>query len=101
MPEYKVLVDDNFHYQVEEERYELGTYATAEEAVGACRKLVDEWLMHTYKPGMTAARLYELYVCFGDDPFIVGPPDTRAATRFSAWDYAQERAAAICNFRQS
>ena len=101
MPEYKVLVDDNFHYQVEEERYELGTYATVEEATGACRRLVDEWLMHTYKPGMTAAHLYDLYVSFGEDPFIVGPPDAKVTTRFSAWDYARGRAAAICNLRRS
>jgi hypothetical protein len=100
-PRYKVLVDDNFNYQDEEERYELGTYATFEEASGACRKLVDDWLMSTYKPGMTAAHLYRLYVGFGEDPFIIGPPDTGTTVAFSAWDYARERTTAICGRRWS
>ena len=33
---YKVMVDDNFHYMEEDERYQLGTFATAEEALAAC-----------------------------------------------------------------
>jgi hypothetical protein len=74
MAEYKVLVDDNFHYMDESERYELGRYSYLEEASRVCRKLVDDWLAYTYKPGMRADHLYELYVFFGEDPFIVGPP---------------------------
>ena len=29
---YRVLVDDNFHYQDENERWEAGAFVTAEEA---------------------------------------------------------------------
>ncbi len=71
MTRYKVLVDDNFHFMDEEERYEHGIFSTAEEAISACRRIVDEELEHLKKPGTTAQKLYELYTAFGEDPFIV------------------------------
>jgi hypothetical protein len=46
------MVDDNFHYMEEDERRELGTFATLEEALAACRTLVDRWLADNHKPGM-------------------------------------------------
>lgn len=93
--QYKVMVDDNFHYMEEDERRELGTFATLEEALAACRTLVDRWLADNHKPGMTGAELYSLYASFGEDPFILsgeGGPECS----FSAWDYAKERAEALC-----
>ena len=41
MSQYKVMVDDNFHYMDEDERWEYGTFPTVEEALAACRKVVD------------------------------------------------------------
>ena len=41
---YTVMVDDNFHYMDEEHRYEIGTFASYEAAVEACKKIVDEEL---------------------------------------------------------
>ena len=96
---YKVMVDDNFHYMDEDERRELGTFATAEEALAACRKLVDDCLASEFKPGMSADELYDRYKLFGDDPFIVTMPGAETAA-FSAWLYAHERAQAICNSAQ-
>jgi hypothetical protein len=94
MPPYTVMVDDNFHYMQKDERQEHGTFATVEEALQACRTLVDDWLAHNHQPGMTADKLIELYAFFGDDPFIVGgPPGT---ILFSGRDYARDRVAAIC-----
>jgi hypothetical protein len=95
MPSYTVMVDDNFHYMVEEERWKLGTFATLDEALVACRKLVDEWLAENYKPGMIGAELYRLYVSFGDDPFVLGG-EGGAECSFSAWNYAKEPAEALC-----
>ena len=95
MPRYTVMVDDNFHYMDKEERWELGTFATLDEALVACRTLVDEWLAYNHKPGMTGAELYSLYCSFGDDPFILGG-EVGAGPIFSAWDYAKERAEALC-----
>jgi len=48
---YKVFVDDNFHYMDKDERYFLGEFDTAEAAVAACQKVVNEWLEEHYKPG--------------------------------------------------
>jgi hypothetical protein len=53
-------------------------------------RLVDEFLEEAYKPGMKAEDLYQVYIRFGEDPFIVG-----GDIRFSAWDYAKERSAQI------
>ena len=90
---YRVLVDDNFHYMDEEERYTLGEFASYEEAEEACRRIVDEFLLDAYKPGMEAGALYSVYTMFGDDPFI----STAARARtFSAWDYARMRCEEIC-----
>jgi hypothetical protein len=99
MPRYKVLVDDNFHYMDEDERYEHGVYETAEEAIAACRGIVDQSLEEGYKPGISAEALYEGYVSFGDDPFIVVLDGADDNAKFSAWSYAKERSRVICGER--
>jgi len=86
-PRYTVFVDDNFHYQDESHRYKQGDYATPEEAVAVCKRIVDECLMDAHKAGITADELYSTYTIFGDDPFIVPPVDPT----FSARDYARQR----------
>jgi hypothetical protein len=93
---YKVMVDDNFHYMDESERYEFGSYATLEEAVAVCRRLVDESLAESHRPGMTTDELCAHYASFGDDPFIIAPPEAEKGVLFSARNYAHERAQAIC-----
>lgn len=87
---YKVLVDDNFHYMDQEHRYSFGEFDTFEAAVAACQQIVDEVLEEAYKTGMKAEELYQVYIGFGEDPFIVG-----GDIPFSAWDYAKERSAQI------
>ncbi len=94
MPSFTVMVDDNFHYMEEDERRTFGSFDTLEEAVAACRGLVDRWLAENHKPGMSAAELYSLYTSFGEDPFILGGAE--AEQKFSAWDYAKQRAEAMC-----
>jgi hypothetical protein len=91
MPSYKVMVDDNFHYMDENERWEFGVFASAESALEVCRRLVDRSLVDGYKAGATAAELFDHYKSFGDDPFIVALDDA-PRLKFSAWTYAQERA---------
>jgi hypothetical protein len=89
---YKVMVDDNFHYMEEDERYELATFSTIEEAIAARKRIVDDDLSELAKgKNYTPDDLYEHYVSFGSDPFIVAldPKDDRPC--FSAWDYAKER----------
>jgi hypothetical protein len=88
---YAVFVDDNFHYMNEDERYKDGDYATLEEAISKCRRIVDDFLEREYKPGMRFAELYDRYCSFGEDPFIRGP-----GCDFSAWDYARQRCDDLC-----
>lgn len=90
---YQVFIDDNYHYMDEGERYRHGEFATFEEALAACKAIVDEYLLGAYEAGMTAGELYSTYTGFGEDPFILGEP---VPFRFSAWDYARERCAEIC-----
>ena len=91
MTRFKVMVDDNFHYMDESERYELGEFDSLEEAITACQRRVDGDLRSMFNSEDSAEDLYKRYTSFGEDPFIVatGPTDDKVA--FSAWDYAKER----------
>ena len=94
---YKVLVDDNYHYMDESKRYELGEFHSYEEAVAALKRIVDEYLLASHKPGMTAQQLCDGYTGFGEDPFIVAvSPSSNIEPKFSAWDYAKERCEELC-----
>jgi hypothetical protein len=91
MPKYKVLINDNAHYMDESERTDHGVFANADEAVAACKLVVDDDLNEMCTPGMTAKELYRLYVAFGPDPFVVPLNPKDPAVTFSAWTYAKER----------
>jgi hypothetical protein len=92
---YKVMVDDNFHYMDDNERYEFGTFLNVEDAIAACKNIVESNLAGFIKPGMTAAELYDLYGYFGDDPFILTIVPNTGEVHFSAWHYAKERSDAL------
>jgi hypothetical protein len=94
MSNYRVMVDDNFHYMDKDERADAGAFMTAEEAVAACRGIVDDSLAHLLAPGMTAIELLAQYHLFGDDPFVVAA-EGGAPVTFSARDYAEKRVAEI------
>lgn len=87
------MVDDNFHYMDKLERYQLAEFDNCEAAITACKKVVDDYLLPNYRPGMAAEQLYASYTSFGEDPFIV---TTDEQCSFSAWDYARQRCAALC-----
>ena len=87
---YKVIVADNYHYMDESESYIHGSFKTLEEAILACKIIVDEYLLSAYQSGMTSETLYESYTGFGDDPYIEGKKV------FSAWNYAKQRCDEIC-----
>jgi hypothetical protein len=100
MPRYKVMVDDNFHYMEEEDRREQGVYETLEQAIAVCRGIVDRSLAGEHTPGMSAEDLYNRYVGFGDDPFIVVLDGADESAKFSAWSYAKERCRVMCEKRR-
>jgi hypothetical protein len=92
MSRYKVMVDDNFHYMEEDERYELGTFSTLEEAIAACKKMVDDDLIAFAKErNYTPDELYDYYTSFGSDPFVVALDSEEDRPAFSAWNYAKEQ----------
>ena len=78
---YTVYVDDNFHYMDESERYKKGDFATLDEAIAACKQMVDEFLKDETDHDATAAERYAQYTGFGPDPFIV-TDDPEAAVTF-------------------
>jgi len=88
MPQYKVLVSDNYHYGDPDDRYEHGAFDTLDAAAAACRAIVESSLSELHAPGMSAGELYHRYQLFGADPFIVvlsAPASTgNAAAPFSA-----------------
>jgi len=90
---YTVYVDENSHYMDESERYTHGEFPTAEAAISAAKKIVDDYLLSAHKRGMTADELWRSYVDWGEDPFII-PED--AQSKFSAWDYAKQRCRELC-----
>lgn len=90
---FKVCIDDNFHYMDASERTTHGAYATAEEAIEACKAIVRESVQSGYKPGMSAKALFSYYTSFGDDPFVLS---SGGKINFSAWDYARQLCHEIC-----
>jgi hypothetical protein len=93
---YKVLVDDNFHYMDESERYELGVFPSLEAAIEASKQIVDEYLRSAHQPGMTTEALLTSYLFFGDDPYIVTTAGEATGVLFSARDYARQRCEELC-----
>lgn len=91
---FSVVIADNFHYMDEGENYEHGKFETLEAAIEAAKRIVDEFLVSAYQPGMSAEALYSKYTSFGDDPFIRGSKGP--GVPFSAWTYAKQRCAELC-----
>jgi hypothetical protein len=91
---YRVLVDDNFHFMDEDERYGVGVFESYAEAVAKCERIVEDCLRVQLQPGMTADELYRMYMMFGEDPWIAGKPE--GPSSFSAWDFARTRTREIC-----
>jgi hypothetical protein len=99
MAKYRVLINDNAHYMDESEQDDHGVFANADEAIAACKEIVDDDLNAMWKPGMTAKELYRLYVAFGPDPFVV-PLDLKDPDlEFSAWTYAKEQCEHLVSLR--
>jgi hypothetical protein len=86
---WEVVVDDNYHFMDEDERYTKGRYDTEEEAIAVAKRIVDEFLMSGDRTGSTADQLLSAYRMYGDDPRIPG-------SSFSAWGYAEQRCRKIC-----
>jgi hypothetical protein len=91
---FTVFVADNFHYMDESKTYKLGEFGSFELAMEASKRIVDEYLSSAYQADMTSAELYQSYVNFGEDPYIVSSESEGG--HFSAWSYARKRCDTIC-----
>jgi hypothetical protein len=83
---YIVHVDDNFHHGDESERYKLDEFDSCEEAMAACKRIVDEYFERLEMGKYGFKELWEGYTLYGEDPFIASKDK---GCRFSAWDYAK------------
>jgi hypothetical protein len=90
---YIVMVDDNFHFMDEDERYKQGEYNSYGEAAFVCKKIVDEFLYHAVQKGEKAEKLYGCYTMFGEDPYIISPDGDQipGTLQFGAWEWAEKR----------
>src|SRR3954452_18110001 len=76
-----------------EERPQLGSYGTIDEAVAVGRKLVDAVLLRQYKAPLTGKQLYDRFVKFGPDLY----EDASAGEPvFNGWRYARTRVRQMC-----
>jgi len=91
---FEVFVDDNSHYMDEDYRYKAGEFLNYDEALTEAKHIVDEELACRLKPGMTEEELYDRYITFGEDPFII-PANKKDS--FSAWDYAKTQSDKVCS----
>ncbi len=88
MKRYEVYVDDNYHMGDESKRYKLGEFDTREQAVAACKKVVDEYFERLKKGEYPLSEIWDGYMYYGEDPFISNDDD---GEKFSAWEYAKEK----------
>ena len=93
---YQLRIYDNFHYMDESEAYDTGEFETYEEALNAAKKIVDDFLMHNWEPGITESELIDQYTSFGEDPDII-PVEHDKHERFSAWEYAKTSVKNLCS----
>jgi len=80
----------------------LGEYETVGDAVAAAKRLVDEYLMREFKPGILPGVLFASYQNFGEVPFIFSDENdkTMNVSDFNHFQYALNRCAEICALRK-
>ena len=84
---FTVFIEEMSKYQSEEGRYRHGEFDTYEEAVEACKRIVDEFLASCLVNKTAPEELFRTWSMFGEDPYIV--PDQEPG--FSAMDYVKKR----------
>jgi hypothetical protein len=75
-----------------------GTYPTYEEALARAKEIVESSVKDSQ--GATAEEIYDHYMSFGDDAFILAPFGAKQPEPlFSSWDYAKVFAAKVADRR--
>jgi hypothetical protein len=81
---YEVYVDDNANFMDDDERYLFGEYVSEEEAVEACKLIINQFFNDSLKSGVPTDELYDYWCSFAESPFIKGG-------QFSASIFAKEK----------
>jgi hypothetical protein len=87
---FQVFVIDNFHVPDADACSGPIAFESHAAAVRYCKRIVDDFLADSLRPGMTAEALWSDYATFGEDPVVTGDAS------FSGWDYARQRCAELC-----
>jgi hypothetical protein len=75
----------------EGERIDHGVFDSIDDAVAACKKIIDDDLNAMCRSNKTAAELYSCYTLFGASPFAVPVDHDGQPVGFSALTYAKKR----------
>ncbi len=73
-----------------------GVFPERREAIEAARRIIDDWMVKNYKPGMDTASLYSLYFQLGEVPSVFGDQGYSIGTAFDYVQYARDRAKQLC-----
>jgi hypothetical protein len=91
MSRYTVMTDPNDPTYDDNPPSEVGIYPTADEAILACKTVIDEFLEVYVEECTTAAELYDMYVKFGADPYIVSVDPNDEQVNFNVEKYLKEQ----------
>ena len=96
---YQVSAAENSRYMDEAARRTVGIYDGLEEALAACRYVIDRSLRELDEEGLLATELFRLWGIMGEDAGVVPLRDDLPRPDFSGQDYARLRSEEICRHR--
>src|SRR5262245_35754705 len=74
----------------------LAEFEERELAVGAARKVIDEFLQQNYRAGIAGSDLYKLFAAKGKTPVIFQAGSETVNVVFNPLTYAKARVAELC-----
>ena len=96
---YRVSAAENSHYMDEDERRLVGVYEDIEQALAACRYVIDRSLRELHDEQMRPDELFRLWSVMGEDAWVVPVDEGLPMPDFSGRDYARLRSEDICEGR--
>lgn len=81
----------------------FGEYKTLDDAMAAAKRLIDEFLMREFTPGILPSMLFASYQNFGEVPYIFCDDNdiTLNVPDFNHFQYALARCSEICVQRRN
>jgi hypothetical protein len=91
MSRYTVMTEPNDPTYDDNPTWDVEVYATADEAIFACKTIIDEFLDVHVEKCTTAQELYDMYVKLGADPYIVSVDPNDEQVNFNVEKYLEEQ----------